>query len=748
MVKTRDLQSLEQDIELDLEFWLDRLVDKAGLSEKERSLLRQACELSLSAERNAPDETNHWLGSSSFRTGLEMADILADLHIDLDGLLAAILYRAVRERKLDLAVVRKQFSPALEQLISGVLRMAVISTMRNDSEHSVFGHPGSQQANKIREMLVSIIDDVRVALIKIAERTCAIRAAKNTDEEKKLRVAREVFDVYAPLAHRLGIGHLKWELEDLAFRYLEPEGYKQIARLLDEKRLDRQQYIQAVVMDLRANLDAENINGEVTGRPKHIYSIWRKMQKKDIGFSQVYDIRAVRILVPNLTDCYAVLGIVHNKWRNIPREFDDYIASPKENGYRSLHTAVIGPEGKVLEVQIRTFAMHEEAELGVCSHWRYKDLDAADAARGYEEKIAWLRQVLEWHDQLDGEPTLSYINREHSSDRIYAFTPDGHVVDLPRGSTPLDFAYRIHTTIGHRCRGAKVNDRIVPLSSQLATADQVEILTGKHENPSRDWMSPSHGYLHTNRARSKVQQWFRKQDYEKNLVAGRSMLEREMKLLGLRDINLDELAVRFNKKGRDGLYAALGAGDINLDQVLRAAQGALFGTPKMPLKSPRPASAVVDNAGSDLYIYGVGNLMTSIARCCQPLPGEPILGYITTGRGVTIHREDCSKLLRLRARESQRILQVSWGGEPKGVYPVSVVVEAYDRGGLLRDISTAIDRESINIVAINSRFRDYNGEKIFVMDIDLEVTGLDPLSRLLARLQQIPNIIDVHRVER
>lgn len=748
MVKTRDLQALEDDVELDIEYWLERLIDKAELSEEEQPLLRRACELSLAAERNAPDETNHWLGSSSFRTGLEMADILADLHLDLDGLLTAVLYRAVREGKLDIAVVRKEFPPAVEKLIDSVQRMAVISTMRNDSEHSVFGHPGSQQAAKIREMLVSIIDDVRVALIKIAERTCAIRAVKNASEEKRLRVAREIFDVYAPLAHRLGIGHLKWELEDLAFRYLEPEGYKEIARLLDEKRLDRQRYIQEVVAELQADLKAADIKGEVTGRPKHIYSIWRKMQKKDIGFSQVYDIRAVRILVPNLTDCYTVLGIVHNKWRNIPREFDDYIASPKENGYRSLHTAVIGPEGKVLEVQVRTFAMHDEAELGVCSHWRYKNLDTADSSGGYEEKIAWLRQVLEWHDQLDGVPTLSYTNREDSSDRIYAFTPDGHVVDLPRGSTPLDFAYRIHTTIGHRCRGAKVNNRIVPLNSQLATADQVEILTGKQEKPSRDWLSPSHGYLHTARARAKVQQWFRKQDYEKNLAAGRAMLEREMKLLGLRDINFEELAARFNKKGRDGLYAALGAGDVNLDQVLRAAQGALFGEPKMPLKAPRLANAMVDNVGPDLYIYGVGNLMTSMARCCQPLPGEPILGYVTVGRGVTIHREDCAKLLRLRARDPHRILQVSWGGEPKGIYPVTVTIQAYDRGGLLRDISTAIDREGINVVGINSRFRDFKGEKLFVMDVDLEVTGLDPLSRVLARLQQIPNIIEVHRIER
>ncbi len=398
--------------------------------------------------------------------------------------------------------------------------MAAISTQRNDSDESVLGLPSQEQSDNVRKMLVAMVDDVRVALIKLAERTCAIRAVKDVDDAKRRRVAREVAEIYAPLAHRLGIGHIKWELEDLAFRYLEPDDYKSIARLLDERRMDRQQFIDKVIGILKHELVESNIEAHISGRAKHIYSIWRKMRRKDIGFSQVYDIRAVRILVPTVRDCYSVLGIVHSLWRNIPNEFDDYIASPKENGYRSLHTAVIGPDRKVLEVQIRTHAMHEEAEYGVCAHWRYKGSDQEGNTDSYEQKIAWLRQVLEWHEELGGHSLADDLSGGVEQDRIYVFTPDGHIIDFPQGSTPLDFAYRVHTEIGHRCRGAKINGRIVPLNTALKTADEVEILTGKHEAPSRDWLSSALGYLKTSRARAKVQQWFKLQAREQRRGAG------------------------------------------------------------------------------------------------------------------------------------------------------------------------------------------------------------------------------------
>lgn len=486
MVKVRQDHPIAADGQVDIEAWIDRLNSHHTQTEVTRIELVRAAQLSLSVVDLHSEDDHSWGEDfSCFRIGLEMAEILADLQLDQDALVAAILYRAVRENKITLADVQAQFGETVSKLVKGVLRMAAISYQRSESEDRVLGNQVEVQAEKIRKMLVAMVDDVRIALIKLAERTCAIRAVKTAASQRRRQVAREVSDIYAPLAHRLGIGHIKWELEDLSFRYLEPDEYKQIATLLDERRLARQKYIDDMLSLLRGELHEADINGEVSGRAKHIYSISRKMKRKGIPFSQVYDIRAVRVLVPTVRDCYTVLGIVHSLWRNIPHEFDDYIASPKENGYRSLHTAVMGPENKVLEIQIRTFEMHEESELGVCAHWRYKGTDTDAAQDSYEQKISWLRQVLEWHEELGGDSQqLQDDLRAVDQDRIYVFTPDGHVVDLPRTATPLDFAYRIHTDVGHRCRGAKVNNRIVPLNYHLNNADQVEILTGKREAPS------------------------------------------------------------------------------------------------------------------------------------------------------------------------------------------------------------------------------------------------------------------------
>src|SRR5690606_23493047 len=445
MVKVRQDHPIAADGNVDIDAWIERINGIDTQPEATRTELHKACELSLAAAGVPSDFQNNWGGDAdSFKIGLEMAEILAELQLDQDTLVAAILYRAVREGKLPLADVEQQFGATVAKLVSGVLRMAAISYQRNDNEERILGRQSQEQAENIRKMLVAMVDDVRVALIKLAERTCAIRSVKTATVERRRQVAREVADVYAPLAHRLGIGHIKWELEDLSFRYLEPDEYKRIARLLDERRMARQEYIDNMLTLLRSELTAAGIEGEVTGRAKHIYSIWRKMKRKGIDFSQVYDIRAVRILVPTVRYCYTVLGIGHSPWLNIPHEFDDYIASPKENGYRSLHTAVMGPENKVLEIQIRTHAMHEESEYGVCAHWRYKGTDKETAQDSYEQKIAWLRQVLEWHDELGGEPLKEDL-RSVNQDRIYVFTPDGHVVDLPKTATPLDFAYRIHT---------------------------------------------------------------------------------------------------------------------------------------------------------------------------------------------------------------------------------------------------------------------------------------------------------------
>ncbi|WP_237065566.1 GTP diphosphokinase [Microbulbifer guangxiensis] len=743
MVQVRKHHSIGTDGELDIESWLRHVQTLASLDGGALVTLRRAAEVSAEAEKQAIAAENIWAeGASSFLTGLEMAEILADLQIDGEALCAAVLYRAVREKRLPLKRVEDEFGKTVAKLIRGVLRMAAIRSQSAETgkNQSV---AVEEHSENIRRMLVALVDDVRVALIKLAERTCAIRAAKNADPAKRRRVAREVADVYAPLAHRLGIGHIKWELEDLSFRYLEPDDYKQIARLLDEKRLARQKYIDEVLELLRGELERADIQGEVYGRAKHIYSIWRKMRRKNIGFSQVYDIRAVRILVPTVRDCYAVLGIVHNLWRNIPNEFDDYIASPKENGYRSLHTAVIGPERKVLEVQIRTFAMHEEAEYGVCAHWRYKGTDQkSEGQDGYEQKISWLRQVLDWHEEVGGNPLQDDLQSSDVDTRIYVFTPDGHVVDLPRGATPLDFAYKIHTEIGHRCRGAKVDGRIVPLNHELLTANQVEILTGKREAPSRDWLSPGMGYITTSRARAKVIHWFKQQARDQNIADGRSILDGEFKQLALIDFDFEKLAAKLNMHSLDDLYAAVGAGDIGVGQVLNAAQRMV----KVDRVEPTPsltASVARGEGMADVYIDGVGNLMTHIARCCNPVPGDDIMGYITLGRGVSIHRKDCPNMLRMHADERERVLQVEWAEKPKELYAVEIMIEAYDRHGLLRDITAMLDSQRINITAMQTRSNKH--KHTVDMVLTAEIHNFEELSRVLHRINQLPNVASAKR---
>jgi len=745
-VKVRDDHPLHETGEIDLTNWADKLAVKAELTDSERLEFLRACEFSYKAEEQALTEDNVWAsGNSSLRTGLEMANILADLHVDGTGLVAAVLYRAVREGKVPLVVIKKTFGKTVGKLIDNVQRMAIISTLRNDTKQEVFGLGAGQQAAMLREMLVSLIDDVRVALIKIAERTCAIRAVKNASDEKRNRVAQEIFDVYAPLAHRLGIGNIKWELEDLAFRYLEPVEYKTIASLLDETRIDRQNFIDEVLGNLTGALKDADIKSEIYGRAKHIYSIYRKMHRKQIDFSQVYDIRAVRILVPSIADCYAALGIVHSKWRNIPHEFDDYIASPKENGYRSLHTAVYGPNNKVLEIQIRTQQMHDAAELGVCAHWLYKGSDAKISAESYEEKIAWLRQILEWHDELDDEEAVRTLDASTLPGRIYIFTPDGHVVDLPTGASPLDFAYRVHTQIGHRCRGAKVNGRIVSLNSKLHTSDQVEIITAKEECPSLDWLLPSLGYLRTPRARAKVQSWFRKQDQDKNIEAGKSIIRRELRQLGLKNIDFEAIAERFNKQGENGLYAAVGAGDIGIAQFLSVANAQVV-KDKPEFKVSQRSQDASRYKNSDIYIYGVGNLMTVIANCCKPVPGESISGYITLGKGVSIHRTDCTNILRLGYDEPERVIDVSWGGAPKNVYPVKLRIHSFDRSGLVKDVSQVLDQDGNNIVEMSTRPAEYQGEDAYLINMIVEVQSIEQLSGLISRLRQINNLIDVQRI--
>jgi GTP pyrophosphokinase len=741
MVKVREEHPEKADGSVDLERWVRRLPVPESVN---RGTLLRACGVTRAAdERAQPDPEVAWgEDRSCLPTGLEMAEILADLHVDQDGLVAAILYRAVREGKLSTSLVEDQFGAPIAKLIDGVLRMAAISRVKTE-RGPVLGQV-EDQSDTVRKMLVALVDDVRVALIKLAERTCAIRAVKNSPE-KRYRVAREVADIYAPLAHRLGIGHIKWELEDLSFRYLQPDSYKKIAKLLDEKRLDRQGYIDQVIGELRTELEQAGIKAEFSGRAKHIYSIWRKMQRKGIGFSQVYDIRAVRVLVPEVKDCYAALGIVHGLWRNVPNEFDDYIANPKDNGYRSLHTAVIGPAGKVLEVQIRSFDMHEEAEFGVCAHWRYKGADKQHkTVNSYEEKIAWLRQVLEWHEETGAVSDLTE-QFSRAQDRVYVFTPDGHVINLEHGSTPLDFAYHIHTEVGHRCRGAKVNGRIVPLTYVLQTGEQVEILTGKDNSPRRDWLQTNLGYLKGGRARAKVQTWFRQQAREDNIAAGRSLLEKEFKRLALTSLDYKAVAERMRSATVEDMYAAVGVGSLSATQVLHAAQALLVGDEQVETTLPPQLlrkRTSKDKPGA-IHIRGVGNLLTHIAGCCKPVPGDAIIGYITVGRGVSVHRQDCAKILQLQYAEPERIIEVSWGDE-QATYPVELAIHAHDRQGLLRDITQLFATERINVLALNTLSDVANNTA--TMRLTIEITGLDALSGLLSKLNGLRNIISASRV--
>ncbi|MFD2229207.1 GTP diphosphokinase [Alkalimarinus sediminis] len=742
MVKVREDHHISEEGHVDIERWIQHLSEQTKLDDIE--VVRQACELSLEIEQEAVREDRLWAkGHSSFQTGLEMAQILAELNLDQQSLVAAILYRAVREERLSLETVRDAFGDEVAKLIDGVQQMAAISAIHTPYKGSVLGQSQGQLDN-VRKMLITMIDDVRVVLIKLAERTCAIRAVKNAQVEKRQRVAREVFDIYAPLAHRLGIGHIKWELEDLSFRYLHDTAYKKIAKQLRERRVDRDDFIREVQDTLEREVARFGIESEITGRSKHIYSIWRKMHRKNLDFSQIYDIRAFRILVPEVRDCYAVLGIVHSLWRHIPHEFDDYIANPKGNGYRSLHTAVVGPQGKVMEVQIRTHEMHDEAELGVCAHWLYKGTDVKNKSTGYEDKINWLRQVLEWQEEIgDVSGLVDQLSTEASTDRVYVFTPEGHVVDLRQGATPVDFAYRVHTEVGHSCRGAKVNGRIVPLTYPLKTGEQVSILTSNNPAPSRNWLNPGLGYIQTSRARAKVAHWFKEQNRDQNIIDGRAVLEDEFKRLSIGDIELNQLAEKVNYKSAADMFAAIGAGDLRPTHVANVAQKLLGPHEEEQLSLQLNVYQEDKSTDSDIQIRGVGKLLTTIANCCQPVPGDSIIGYITVGRGVSIHRDDCINLLQLQDKDPNRIIDVSWGVKPESTYAVDVEVQAYDREGLIRDVTIILANERVNVIGMNTFTDKMNSTATLVLKV--EINSLDSLGRLLSKIKQLPNVIEARR---
>lgn len=742
MVKVRKQQLLAVDGNVDLELWL------VSLNERDPELnlarIREVCDLSQQAEEKAIASNTIWAeGHSSFITGLDMADILTDLHMDEDGIVAAIIYRAVRENQITLNHVRKQFGDQVADLVHGVLRMAAISNIQFGSNERVLGER-KDQMEQARRMLVSLVDDVRVALIKLAERTCVIRAAARGTPEKRTRLAKEIFEIYAPLAHRLGIGHLKWELEDLSFRYLEPVAYKRIATLLDERRTDREQYIERVIDTIKTKLRAAGIEASVKGRAKHIYSIWRKMQKKEINFSQVYDVRAIRILVPNVNHCYGVLGIVHTLWPNIPNEFDDYIAAPKENGYRSLHTAVIGPEGKVLEVQIRTREMHEEAELGVCSHWQYKEIVSRDEPVAYEQRIQWLRQILEWQEEFSDVSGLTKeLFSEVSLDRIYVFTPDGHVVDMPPGATPVDFAYRVHTEVGHKCRGAKVNGRVTPLNTPLSTGDQVEIIVGDEAEPRREWLHEHLGYVTTSRAQAKIRSWFGHRTKRKKIADGRQLLKAEFEHLGIEEAEDDAIAQRAGYGTSEELYEAIGSGEVDILHVVERAADLV------QLQLEEQQLSLVLNGTHDGEeerppVSGIGDLSCRIAECCQPAPGDSIVGVIDDEGQVLIHRQEC--LQALRADIYGRLMRLDWKEGAERRFPVDIDVTAYDRPGLLYDISGIFMQDRINVITLNT-VTDKHTNRVSLKMV-IEVNSLNSLLKTLEKIEELSNVVSARRTGR
>jgi len=601
----------------------------------------------------------------------------------------------------------------------------------------------TRQTETLRKMLLAVVSDPRLVLARLAEELVTLRHARELPQAERERCAIEARAIYAPLANRLGVWQLKWELEDLAFRYLEPEEYRRVAEALNERRADRERYIETLCHELRQQLAAAGISAAVHGRPKHIYSIYRKMQHKQLAFEQLFDVRAVRVIVGSVAECYAALGIVHGRWPYIPGEFDDYIATPKGNGYRSIHTAVIGPAARSLEVQIRTREMHDHAELGVAAHWTYKEGGASDTQ--YQRKIEWVRRLLEGDDARIGADAdrdlIEGMRTELFADRVYVLTPKGEVVDLPRGATPLDFAYHVHTALGHRCRGAKTNGRMVPLTHTLSNGEIVEIMTGKHEAPSRDWLAPEQGYLVSARSRSKVRAWFRRQDAGENRTAGRMLAEAELARIGARPEQLAALAQELKARDVDHLHELLGEGEITVTQLMHAATR-LFEPPPPPriVRAARPAAR---RRSAPVEIEGVGDLPVILARCCAPLRPQPITGYATLGRGVTVHRSDCASLIRMVAVKPDRVLKVDWTSADAGALNVELAVSSYDRRGLLRDLTDVLALERLSIDAVNSRTDHDSGIAYFALLV--AVHDLAQLARVLRRLAAVPNVIEARR---
>ncbi len=669
---------------------------------------------------------------------VEVARLLAELGLDHHAVAAGLLHDVVEDTEWTVDDLRKHFDDEIAYLVDGVTKLAYIDTMSKMGSRDM----EAQEAESLRKMFLAMVDDVRVVLIKLADRLHNMRTLSSLSQERRERIALETLEIFAPLANRLGIWQIKWELEDLGLRHYDPTTYHHIADLIVEKREEREIYIQKVSAELQARLRLEGVAAEVEGRPKHIYSIYRKMRRKEIEFDQIYDVRGIRVIVDSVQDCYAALGVVHSLWMPIPGQFDDFIATPKDNMYQSLHTAVVGPEGKTVEAQIRSREMHRRAELGIAAHWRYKEQAQRDLA--FENKVAWLRSLMDWRtDVEDAREFMDTLKSDVLEDRVYVFTPKGKVLDLPAGATPVDFAYYIHTEVGHRCRGARVNGRLISLTYKLQNGDQVEIITAKRGGPSRDWLNRHLGYIGSARSRQKIRRWFRDQDREENITFGREQLRRELKRLNLADsLKYQEIAELFEYASLDDFFAAIGFGDLNSQRVAARVLQTLRTEEVFAEEEEEPVAITPEG----IRVKGVGDLYTQLARCCKPRPDDssPIVGYVTRGRGVTIHKWDCPNILiRTTKEEVERLIEVDWGTTRKRIYPVVIKVRAWDRDGLLRDIASVIAEEGVNMRKVNST--SVQKTNLANLTATLEITAFSQLISILDKIERLPNVIEVTR---
>jgi GTP pyrophosphokinase len=704
----------------------------AGFRGEDRALVARALEFAQPLYAGQALST----GEPVWSHALGLATNLAAIGLDPPGRAAGVLFAAPKYAGAQDAL-RAKFGDDVAELAAGVEKLYQLRVLTR-------GTP-QQQIEVLRQMVLGMVEDIRIVLIRLASRTQTLRWYAKNPAPDRAGYARETLDIYAPLANRLGVWQLKWELEDLSFRFLEPETYKKIAQMLDEKRAEREHYIQNAMAQLAHELQGAGVEAEIAGRPKHIYSIWNKMRTKGLDFSELYDVRALRVIVDSARDCYAALGVVHDLWQPIPKEFDDYISRPKGNDYQSLHTAVIGPAGRTLEVQIRTAEMHRHAEFGVAAHWRYKEAGAATKAQGrFDDKIAWLRQLLAWRDEVTDSSKWAEKTRQAAlDDTVYVVTPQGKVVDLPAGSTPVDFAYALHTDLGHRCRGAKVDGQIVPLETPLKSGQRVEITVAKGGGPSRDWLSPERGFVKSPRARQKIRQWFNSQALSETVAAGRAVVEKELKREGASQARLETLAARLGFSRQDDLFAAVARDEVNLRQLQSAlrAMGAAAPAPAAPAPA-KPQRRVRPASGKGgVLVVGIDRLLTQLSKCCKPVPPDPVRGFVTRGKGVSIHREDCPSLKRLAERHPERLIEAQWDGSAGGAYEVDMVVTAGDRPGLLRDIGDALARERINVTAVRTQSRD----ELAFMRFSFSVADLAQLKRAFAAVKEVPGVIRAAR---